>query len=179
MAAYNLLHGGTAAHTGPTIAGCSVTGDSVTVQFNVSLLRSDEILVQPFNTNVSEWGMQDSNAMAVCIGVASQQPNCISDPSLWVPAAVVAGKTGSTVTAVPTPTVSKMGAILAVKYGWPIGKEGGDSCCPQKTVTEGHQPCIPGSCPILTKASSLPANPFFALVTAGKCRCMSPQVCDQ
>ena len=40
-------------------------------------------------------------------------------------------------------------------------------------------PCVPGSCPLLSAKSQLPANPFFARLTgAGKCECAEPQVCD-
>lgn len=169
------MFGGTAAHTGPTIAGCVVNGMTVTLQFNTTLLKSDVILVQPFDTNQSDWGMADSSAMAVCIGNASQQASCISDATLWVPAAVSQGTTSS-VLAIPASSALS-GSILAIKYGWPIDAHA-DTCCPSKTVLDGHEPCIPGSCPIITKDSSLPANPFFALIAANKCRCVRPQVCD-
>ena len=35
-----------------------------------------------------------------------------------------------------------------------------------------------GSCPIITKTHSLPANPFYANVEGGKCKCLPPQKCD-
>lgn len=65
---------------------------------------------------------------------------------------------------------------LAIRYGWPLN--GGDTCCPSLPVTQGLTPCVPGSCPLLTATNSLPANPFYATLEAGKCKCMSPQKCE-
>ncbi len=70
--------------------------------------------------------------------------------------------------------------VSAVRYGWPISN-GADTCCPTKRVQqEGLEPCVPGSCPIITANTSLPANPFYAVLDAatGKCSCTPPQVCD-
>ena len=68
--------------------------------------------------------------------------------------------------------------ILAIRYGWPLSR-GADTCCPSKSVLAGLEPCVPASCPILTATSALPANPFYATLEGGKCRCLAPQVCSQ
>eukprot|EP00038_Savillea_parva_P003965 m.132500 g.132500 ORF g.132500 m.132500 type:complete len:378 (+) comp11335_c0_seq2:1686-2819(+) len=195
VAAYNLLFGGQAAHTGPTISGCTASGTTITVQFNSTLLNGDSVLVQPFDTNVSNWSMKDSNSMAVCIGDPSQILDCLNDTTLWVPASLTAGSSGNAVvatavtdddhvdggtgTSMHRARVGSNGTVLAIKYGWPVGARGTDSCCPTVDVGAGHMPCVPGSCPLITKASSLPANPFLAFIVDNKCQCMAPQVCSE
>jgi hypothetical protein len=63
------------------------------------------------------------------------------------------------------------------RYAWPLGSDG-DTCCPGADVAAGFTVCAPANCPILAKASQLPANPFFATVADGKCACEAPQVCS-
>lgn len=69
--------------------------------------------------------------------------------------------------------------ILAIRYAWPLGGDG-DTCCPQTDVSGPVRlsACIPGSCPILSKEAQLPANPFFARIKHGKCKCEAPQICN-
>jgi|EP01046_Picozoa_sp_COSAG06_P047590 hypothetical protein len=43
---------------------------------------------------------------------------------------------------------------------------------------QGKEPCVPGSCPLITATHSLPANPFYANIVAGRCKCLPPQKCD-
>lgn len=70
---------------------------------------------------------------------------------------------------------------LAVRYAWPLfdGFHGAtaDTCCPTRAIQDGHGPCLPGSCPLYSAKSELPANPFFAVVDGERCRCKEPQVC--
>ena len=62
--------------------------------------------------------------------------------------------------------------------GWPLGGDG-DTCCPGADVAAGLSVCVPAACPLLSAKAQLPANPFFATVTAaGKCSCEAPQKCD-
>jgi hypothetical protein len=69
------------------------------------------------------------------------------------------------------------GAISAIKFGWGWSHM---DCCTSPEVQAGLAPCIPGSCGIMSAASLLPINPFFATLTAaGSCRCPAPQVCDE
>lgn len=46
-AAAALVYGGTGAYTGPTLSSCAVSGNVLSVQFNVTLLRGDTLLLQP------------------------------------------------------------------------------------------------------------------------------------
>ena len=68
--------------------------------------------------------------------------------------------------------------VVAVRYAWGNTH---DSCCDdgRNRATSGITvPCAPAACPILAAKSSLPANPFVAMVQGGKCKCIAPQVCD-
>jgi hypothetical protein len=74
---------------------------------------------------------------------------------------------------------------LAVRYAWPLfdGFHGptADTCCPTRSLQDGHGPCLPGSCPLYTATSELPANPFFATLVGGvdaRCHCAEPQSCE-
>ena len=68
------------------------------------------------------------------------------------------------------------GGIHAIKFGW---SENAGTCCIDLLENTGLAPCIPGSCGLMTSDSLLPANPFFAVITAdGKCKCPEPQTCD-
>ena len=51
------------------------------------------------------------------------------------------------------------------------------TCCQHYAPTSG--PCPVASCPIMGRASRLPANPFLARIVGGKCACIPPQVCDE
>lgn len=48
-AAKNVVYGGTAAYTGPTVSGCSASDDRIVVRFNTSLLRGDHVHVKSYN----------------------------------------------------------------------------------------------------------------------------------
>ena len=71
-ALYNLLLGGTAPYTGPTIAGCAVSSGKITVQFDEALLRGEPIMVQGFDYNVSAWSQRDASVLMVCLGSPNQ-----------------------------------------------------------------------------------------------------------
>ena len=47
-AAFNTVYGGSKAYTGPTLSGCSYAAKSLTIEFNTSLLRGDEVTVGKF-----------------------------------------------------------------------------------------------------------------------------------
>jgi hypothetical protein len=83
---------------------------------------------------------------------------------------------------------------LAVRLAWPLFPtrvgSADDMCCVHSSQIGDHsdprypgppggiEPCVPGNCPIYSSVSELPANPFFAAIDDGKCRCQAPQVCD-
>ena len=48
QAAFNSVYGGSAAFTGPTLAGCALTNSTLTIEFDISLLRGDTVVVQRF-----------------------------------------------------------------------------------------------------------------------------------
>ena len=62
----NLMLGGTATFTGPTLSGCTVQSDVVTLTYNTTLLRDDKILLQDYNNT----GVTDSNGMLICTGAS-------------------------------------------------------------------------------------------------------------
>lgn len=78
--AYNTQYGGTASFTGPTLSSCAVSGSSLTVNFNTTLLRGDNIVVQPGHPHVPTrfmlyggtllWAL--TNATTYCI-----EPQCV------------------------------------------------------------------------------------------------------
>ena len=101
---------------------------------------------------------------------------CRLNASLWQSAPLALGSSNSKLI-VDLSAVPRGKEVIAVRYGWPLSK-GADTCCPFVQVKNGLMPCVPGSCPIVTERSSLPANPFFAAVSEGKCKCLEPQSCD-
>ena len=93
-----------------------------------------------------------------------------------------AGGAGTTTAVLVDLAVLGGEAPVAVRLAWPLfgGTKGvvSDTCCPTRSIQNGHGICLPGSCPLYTDGTNLPANPFFAVIAAGKCKCNAPQVCD-
>lgn len=88
----------------------------------------------------------------------------------WINLPVMAvGSTPGTITA----DISQLGGQVptAVKYAW-----GSTNCCDLSDPTLGMTHGCVANCPIMG-SSSLPANPFIAKITGGKCGCVAPQVC--
>lgn len=96
----------------------------------------------------------------------------------WLPAPLKAA-TASTVEVDLSRLAGK--TPVAIRLGWPLGMLHGlsDTCCPSAAVQSGFGACIPGSCPLYSSVSNLPANPFFAKLAGGKCECLAPQTCDE
>lgn len=186
-AAYvNQFLGGGAPFTGPTITGCTLDSptSTITVHYNRTLLRGESVLVQPFDTDMSGWGVKDSATFMVCFSGLPGGENCLADDEqhlgLWVAASAVAGGDGESAVLTIPPTPPGGGVISALRYGWTLSNQG-DTCCPHKSVTQGWEVCIPGNCPIKTATTFLPGNPFYANVSVaggGKCACLKPQICD-
>eukprot|EP00756_Hemistasia_phaeocysticola_P054911 Hpha_TRINITY_DN30826_c0_g1::TRINITY_DN30826_c0_g1_i1::g.155682::m.155682/K05970/SIAE; sialate O-acetylesterase len=61
--------------------------------------------------------------------------------------------------------------ITGVRYAWSA-----NPCCPG--ILRGSLPCPVNACPIRGFNSTLPANPFYAEIVGGKCRCTAPQSCE-
>ena len=75
-------------------------------------------------------------------------------------------------------------SITALKYGHQSPKGSPQSgedkiCCGNRNFAV--DPCAPESCPISsgTGVNKLPAMPFHAEITSGKCKCFAPQVCNE
>ena len=45
--AFNTVYAGTGSITGPTLASCAATADSLTIEFNTTMLRGDTLVLQP------------------------------------------------------------------------------------------------------------------------------------
>ena len=175
LAAARLFFGSAGAPTGPTLAGCRLDAGSaqLTLQFNTTLLRGEVLTVQPFDTNVSAWAYPDSSTAMVCYPPSpAQAAACLTTPGMWAPAPVRLGSApGTAVLALANVSAA------AVRYAWPL-TDHGDTCCPGRDVAMGHAACIPGSCPLLSSPSYLPANPFYAALRGNRCVCTLPQTCD-
>jgi hypothetical protein len=102
--------------------------------------------------------------------------------SQWKPAGLMAGSSPGTVV-VDLGGAALHGKVpLAVRLAWPLvgGVRGevSDTCCPTRSIQDGHGICLPGGCPLYSAVSELPANPFFAAIVGGKCQCKAPQMCN-
>jgi para-nitrobenzyl esterase len=185
VAYFNLVGGGTGAVTGPTLAGCAYDAGAgaVTVAYNTTLLRGEEVLVAPFSIDTASWGTAgDSSTFMLCVlpaGKGTDPSACLSTPSLWSPVAATPGAAPATVTLTLSPAQRAGGTLAAVRYAWPLAP-GADTCCPSSNVTRALEACTPGACPIKSAGAFLPGNPFYALIApaGGACSCMPPQVCD-
>eukprot|EP00038_Savillea_parva_P008384 m.176574 g.176574 ORF g.176574 m.176574 type:complete len:812 (-) comp14199_c0_seq1:171-2606(-) len=197
QAAYNLVYGGKGAYTGPTLSGCSLSGATLTINFNASLLAGDKVVLQPWGQGTpGKYGMTGGSYL----DVQTNADNFCMEPGHDLTGAVVcptwAGGTGKPVNTSTTTldggwiqglnfTLNSDGASInvdlsplngtaptSVRYAWSIV-----NCCdlndPDLYVTK---PCGPASCPIMS-TSKLPANPFLAKIVNGKCECIAPQVC--
>eukprot|EP01065_Artemidia_motanka_P052926 TRINITY_DN9682_c0_g2_i1.p1 TRINITY_DN9682_c0_g2~~TRINITY_DN9682_c0_g2_i1.p1 ORF type:complete len:756 (+),score=170.88 TRINITY_DN9682_c0_g2_i1:110-2269(+) len=71
----------------------------------------------------------------------------------------------------PVPDTRLSDYITGVRYAWSAAP-----CCPG--IDRNQYPCAPNSCPIRGYNSTLPANPFYAEIVNGRCRCTAPQTCS-
>ncbi len=171
---------------GPTIAGCAMSSDSTSLRllFNATALGNERLSVRQFDANMSNWADTDSASLMVCVGdgtaasrgqCASADPYFHGDGNGWQAAPVTLGSESATIDVDLSRFELDNMTVVAVRYGWPLGDS---TCCPQKDAASGLAPCVPGACPIVTENTGLPANPFYANVVGGKCRCLNPQRCD-
>jgi hypothetical protein len=181
QAAAATVYGKPGAFTGPTLAGCRVGagGLTVTVTFNSSLLGGDAVQVQaypPAFNNVSASALAvlvDPNGFCFqgdgrhCIDDGSGGAGANATDSGWV-FVDVAEATANSVT---VDLARSGGAIYGIRYAMEDA-----TCCQHFAPTA--LPCPVASCPLMGRASRLPANPFMARVVGGKCVCIPPQVCD-
>lgn len=182
-ALYHSQMGGSASFTGPTIAGCnfdaSSGGGGITVRFNTTLLRNEMISLGEWDSNMENWGTGDSSGPMICFAsLGKVGDDCLLSTAMWRTASIRLGNNMSSVI-FTVPNANGLGAPSAIRYGWPLS-DNGDTCCPNTNATNGLAPCVPGNCPIKTSVSLLPANPFYANITAGSnvCACLLPQICN-
>jgi len=192
--------------TGPVIAGCAVSGGTLTLTFNSTLLKNEHIVIskppiaQPLSLaleNTATYVLINSTFDLAAAAHNHHGPdgNSYKGPYAagnefgytgWVAVMPVAGPGGNTVTL----DLAPLGGAtpMAVRYatgagGWGITAPSNGGCgrmCCGPTVDCRVQPCPPDSCPIKASGTGgMPAVPFVAAITpAGKCACVPPQVCN-
>jgi hypothetical protein len=199
----NTIYSGTGAFTGPTLSSCSKSGNTLTIQFNESLLRGDTLSLQSLQRAGGSQLWVQTNASLFCM-----EPLCVTNqtdgrcaninpanprqgPAIYCP--TWAGGDGVTIhatgvfdsgwtqlnfTASSASAVSvdltPLGGAAPTAVKYAWGMV---DCCdhtdPNLYVSYG---CI-SQCPIMS-SSGLPANPFQAQITTdGTCKCVAPQVC--
>ena len=138
---------------------------------DATLLRGDSVSVSPFDADMANWGLGDAPTFMACIVRADAPPDAVCNE--WLAgSAASAGPAAVTATFVP-PFVAR---LTALRYGWPLQDL---DCCPQQAYANGFEECPAAACPVKLAGGLLPANPFFANITAaGTCACQLPQVCD-
>lgn len=168
---------------GPTLSGCSMADNKITVKFNMTMLSEggsvDKVKVQPYNmkTGASKMFVL-TNASAFCMQAAGRG-ECRDDgkghnftegstTNDWVAVDIAEGANPNEII---VDLAKTNGTAYAIAYGWT-----GD-CCSENAPTSG--PCPLASCPLMGSMSNLPPNPFIALVEMNRCKCIEPQVCDE
>ena len=174
------VYGLPGAATGPTLSGCRVGAGSVTVTFSAALLGGDSVQVQaypPAYKNVSASALavlvdpngfcfQSSGSRCIDDGTGRAGPNQTDSGWVYVD---IAEATANSIT---VDLARAGGAIYGIRYAM-----ADETCCAHYEPTSG--PCPVASCPLMGRASRLPANPFMAHIVGGKCVCIPPQVCDE
>lgn len=196
QAAYATIYNGNAIASGPVVSGCTVSGASLTLTYNKTLLKGEKIswskgasaqaettaLYVLVNTPFPTWASANHHD-----GAWQSYKGCYANGNEvgvtgWV--AVDATATGDNQLTVDLSPLK--GAVpTAIRYAYGTGGWGGDSvnrmCCgPLTDVT--LEPCAPDSCPLHAGESPfrLPGLPFLAEITEnGKCKCVAPQTCDE
>eukprot|EP00040_Diaphanoeca_grandis_P043546 m.9603 g.9603 ORF g.9603 m.9603 type:complete len:763 (+) comp7821_c0_seq1:110-2398(+) len=152
---------------GPTIDGCSLVGDALTITFDALKLNGVNMTVRKYNTS-----NPSRSALFVLVNDS------------WVGCNIMLSSSGSGYT-IDVDLSPLNGTVpTAVRYAWgdknsPNGKD--VDCC--DAADHPSEECIPASCPIMTVDErvifgGLPANPFLAKIVNGKCLCPSPQDCS-
>jgi len=168
-------------YTGPTISGCSASDGKITVHFNATLLGSDAVVVKDYSKTMKSAMQVLTNSSLFCMqtdddgtcrddgaGHSKSWKGKFDDDSTWQEVDIVSASATSL-----TVDLTKSGGIaFAIRYGWD------GECCSKDHGKDGAQ-CPPASCPVMSKVSGHPANPFVAKIVNGKCSCLAPQVCDE
>eukprot|EP01060_Flectonema_neradi_P030374 TRINITY_DN4390_c0_g1_i3.p1 TRINITY_DN4390_c0_g1~~TRINITY_DN4390_c0_g1_i3.p1 ORF type:complete len:608 (+),score=103.46 TRINITY_DN4390_c0_g1_i3:60-1883(+) len=196
QAAFGAVYGADVPVSGPVISGCTLADGKLTLTFNKTLLGKETVVVDEYQRGMNASMMQIlTNSSLFCLQtnkdgptrgtqscrddgmgnpfVVNLPPNkrsIIDTDETWPMVNISVSGPNSIVA-----DVSEWGdQVFGVRYAF--FTSGG--CCSKNARTSG--PCPIASCPL--KASgvgSLPANPFIARIVNGKCKCLSPQVCDE
>ena len=180
--------------SGPVFAGCRSSSGGLTLMFNEALMvGSDGLDVRKYalGRNFSALDVQVTPANG---GNGSWEtvdflPATATQSSIGVDLARVAA--GATVTGVRYAFGGgELVGLAALGEGQVIGDDGlpgrfgrgrengmGRACC--GGVDGVNTPCPPESCPLFGSGSSLPAVPFVATISGGKCACVAPFDCSQ
>jgi len=173
-------------YTGPTISGCKVlTGatNQITINFNNTLLGSDQVLVQDYSKTGMSAMQVLTNSSLFCVQTGGNGDQCLDDGtghSLPYSGAFDDQKmtwqevdiSSASSTSITVDLAKSNGVAFAIRYAWD-----GECCSPE--FTKDGSPCPPGSCPLMSKLTGHPGNPFFAKIVNGKCECLAPQTCDE
>ena len=195
QAAWSLVYGhqDTTAWTGPVISGCSMTGTTIKLKFNRTLLQAAGAAVDVRDYNKTEQASVTWVLIAPLPADADknyQYPNrqpWWGDSRDWINVDIAADPADKTAVIVTLPEGVQLGSgktITAIKYGHQSPKgspqSGEDKICCGNRDFATH-PCAPESCPISSGqgGDKLPAMPFHAAIVGGKCKCFAPQVCDE
>ena len=193
--------------TGPTIAGCLMSGSKIVIKFNSTLLSGGTMGVQEYfkGVNDPQTGKPTggSSKMQVLVNASAFCLQTHADPIIGLgarghggakdcwddgdghtlgPGNYDSGENWVTVD-VMAHSQDTVEVDLAKADGRPIfgvryAWEG--DCCDGNLPT--FEPCPLASCPVMGHYSgnvTLPANPFVAHIVGGKCKCLEPQKCDE
>lgn len=195
QAAFSSVYGGSVIGVGPVLAGCALSGNSLVVAFNTTLLAGESVTASDSASIALE-----NTAMYVLVGASlpadagaghhplSQDYSPYANGAEWgvrgwVPVAATSGPAPHQVTvdlshlpAGSVPTALRYASGTG-GYGSPGGHDNRMCCGP--SLDTALAPCPPASCPIkATGPNTLPAAPFVAAIQNGRCTCLPPQVCD-
>ena len=187
----------------PVISGCAVSGKSIKLTFNSSLLMGDKLVITPAgrqNTSVSNPLSSDSMLMQVCVGdkadcaclswkqIGKKGPEFCEIPADGGPPGPVRNTSAHPTRmdrwfGVPIQLAGDNGISVDLSL---VNTSGGGvsaikfgwgwnsmDCCTSPQTAAGYAPCIPGSCGIMSAKSLLPINPFFATLTVAG-KCRCP-----
>lgn len=199
QAAYGSVYGGSLLTTGPVLSGCDVSGNTLTIHFNKTLLATEHLTWSEGSLALSE------NTALYVLAAPNTLPSNAADNhhssnwrdysgpyasghelgvSGWIP--VTASVKGTSDLVVDLSALNGA-APTAIRYAWGEGGWGAPFqtrfCC-GPTVDIGAEPCAPDSCPLHASNTNggirLPGVPFVATITAGgKCKCLEPTTCDE
>eukprot|EP00038_Savillea_parva_P019741 m.28625 g.28625 ORF g.28625 m.28625 type:complete len:802 (+) comp4534_c0_seq1:76-2481(+) len=205
-AGFAQVYGGTNAATGPTLSSCAVTGNTLTINFNASLMRGDSLVVNtdfpPLLTpkgRGTHWSGGSQLYAQVSSELYCQEPLPVLNQSTGKPIQPTtlycpewAGGQGPTYKpGLPYDgnwTMLKFTKSSETSITVDLSPLNGSAptaiqyawgiidCCDHTDPTLYVTHGCLATCPIYG-SSGLPANPFHAKIVNGKCECIYPQVC--